>query len=132
MTAAGAHALRIFLVEDDPDTREYFTMLLEDEGYAVRSASNFDDALRGLADEDTDVLVSDIGLPDRSGWLLPGAITAEGIAMPLLTIAVSGYGASEDRSKSLAAGFGHHLLKPFRPEDLLRLLERAAAERDLH
>ncbi|MEO8337826.1 MAG: ATP-binding protein, partial [bacterium] len=61
---------RILLVEDHTDSREFMQALLESDGHIVRSVRNVEEA-RGLLDDDTfglDVLVTDIGLPDGSGW----------------------------------------------------------------
>ena len=68
---------RILLVEDHIDSREFMTALLELEGHAVTSAANVNEALAKLESEqgaEFDVLVTDIGLPDASGWdLIPKA-----------------------------------------------------------
>ena len=70
-------ARRILLVEDHIDSREFMTALLELEGHTVTSAANVNEALAKLESEkgaEFDVLVTDIGLPDASGWdLIPKA-----------------------------------------------------------
>jgi PAS domain S-box-containing protein len=61
---------RILLVEDHTDSREFMQALLESDGHIVRSVRNLDEA-RELLEDDSfalDVLVTDIGLPDGSGW----------------------------------------------------------------
>ena len=68
---------RILLVEDHQDSREFMTALLETEGHTVISASNVKEAIETLQSErgaSIEVLVTDIGLPDASGWdLIPQA-----------------------------------------------------------
>lgn len=68
---------RVLLVEDHTDSREFMTALLELEGHSVTSVSNVKEALEKLesaAGADFEVLVTDIGLPDASGWdLIPKA-----------------------------------------------------------
>ena len=68
---------RVLLVEDHTDSREFMTALLELEGHSVTSVSNVKEALEKLesaAGADFEVLVTDIGLPDASGWdLIPRA-----------------------------------------------------------
>ena len=74
-----------------------------------------------------DVLISDIGLPDGSGWeLLPQAQARSN--RPIFAIAMSGFGLSADHERSRQAGFRHHLLKPFRPDELNGMLQEAALE----
>jgi len=68
---------RVLLVEDHTDSREFMTALLELEGHSVTSVSNVKEALEKLEaaeGADFEVLVTDIGLPDASGWdLIPRA-----------------------------------------------------------
>jgi PAS domain S-box-containing protein len=61
---------RILLVEDHTDSREFMQALLESDGHIVRSVRNLDEARELLEDDNfaLDVLVTDIGLPDGSGW----------------------------------------------------------------
>lgn len=81
--------------------------------------------IEALRSTECDVLISDIGLPDGDGWEL--LRTAE-LRQPVFAIAMSGFGMNADRSKSKAAGFRHHLLKPFQPDELEGVLDEAAAE----
>ena len=80
---------------------------------------------RPLPDANCDVLISDIGLPDGNGWEL---MTKLGAERPPYAIAMSGFGMSSDRQRSLNVGYRHHLLKPVEPNQLERLLDEAADE----
>jgi CheY-like chemotaxis protein len=117
--------LRIFIVENHEDTRFLLGLLLEQLGHTVFSATTLTETLEKLPDADCDVLISDIGLPDGNGWELMARL---GDNAPRYAIAMSGFGMTSDRQRSLAAGFRHHLLKPVEPNQLERLLEEAAAE----
>jgi PAS domain S-box-containing protein len=68
---------RVLLVEDHQDSREFMTALLETDGHIVISAANVQEALHKLQSSEgaaIEVLVTDIGLPDASGWdLIPQA-----------------------------------------------------------
>ncbi len=120
-------ALRIFVVENHPDTLLYLQMYLECIGHTVASARTIEDALAGMTGAEYDVLISDIGLPDGSGWeLLPRAQAR--LDRPIFAIAMSGFGLSADHERSRQAGFRYHLLKPFRPEELNGMLQEAALE----
>lgn len=122
-------SMNIFLVENHDDTLNYLGRYLEQNGHQVRSAREMESALTALQEKPADVLICDIGLPDGSGWELMEKVTTYD-KVPF-GIAMSGYGARSDQEKSLAAGFRHHLVKPFLPEDLDALLQEAAKERQL-
>jgi len=114
--------LRILLVENHEDTLKYLTRYLEKQGHEVCAARDMASAIKALSSSKFDVLISDIGLPDGDGWQLIREIETKPFG-----IAMSGFGTRSDREKSLAAGFRHHLAKPFLPEDLDALLADAAA-----
>jgi CheY-like chemotaxis protein len=115
--------LRIFVVENHPDTLKYLAMYLEQMGHTVESATNMEDALKRLPAAKCDVLISDVGLPDGDGWELMRRLE---LPAPIFAIAMSGFGMSADRVRSKAVGYREHLLKPMNPDDLDVLLEEAA------
>jgi CheY-like chemotaxis protein len=118
--------LQIFLVEDHPGTLMYLRMYLEQLGHSVKSATTLQTALSALPDTKCDLLLCDVTLPDGSGWeLLPRL----GSTCPAFAVAMSGFGMNADKSRSLAAGFRHHLVKPFHPAELDALLAEASQER---
>jgi len=115
--------MRIFIVENHADTLKWLALYLEALGHKVSSARSKHEALAKLPSADAEVIISDIGLPDGDGWeLLREAV----LPRPVLAIAMSGFGTNADRTKSFAAGYHHHLLKPFRPGELESILEEAA------
>ncbi|HYR58831.1 MAG TPA: ATP-binding protein [Chthoniobacteraceae bacterium] len=107
--------LRILLVDDHADTRIALERLLRRRGYQVESAHDVHSALELAARLPFDLLVSDIGLPDESGFEL---IRKLQLAHPIKGIAVSGFGMEGDLQKSRAAGFSEHLLKPVNFQEL--------------
>src|SRR4051812_1913837 len=120
-----ARPLRIFIVENHEDTRFLLALLLEQLGHTVGSAATMADALATLPALQCDVLISDIGLPDGNGWELMARL---GEHRPRYAIAMSGFGQTSDRQRSLALGYRHHLLKPVEPNQLESLLDEAARE----
>ena len=98
---------RVLLVDDHADTRETIRKLLTRTGYDVTVAGSLETALQKAGEASYDILLSDIGLPDGSGWDLMAAVRGR---MP--GIAFSGYGMEEDVRKSHEAGFSAHLTKP--------------------
>jgi len=117
--------LRIFVVENHKDTLLWLSRYLEMMGHTVVSARTMRGALEGLPKAGCDVLISDIGLPDGDGWELLRSVS---LPRPVYAIAMSGFGMMADRAKSTAAGYRHHILKPFDPSTLDAILEEAARE----
>jgi signal transduction histidine kinase/HAMP domain-containing protein len=118
--AAAAHP-RILLVDDHLDTVRPMQLFLEASGYLVRAAGSVEAALQAAAQEEFDLLVSDIGLPDGSGEELVRRLRAKGHNLP--GVALSGRGMQEDIERSLAAGFQVHLTKPVSPQQLQITIE---------
>jgi signal transduction histidine kinase/ActR/RegA family two-component response regulator len=124
---AAGKRLRVLVVEDHRDTAEMMTRLLELEGHEVRTAANVAAALQAVDREGPfDLLVSDLGLPDRSGLDLMRDLRTRGNG--LAGIALSGYGQEIDIEQSRAAGFAAHLVKPADPRVLLDHIERIARQ----
>jgi CheY-like chemotaxis protein len=117
--------LRIFVVENDPDTLKYLIRRLERLGHSVQHAESMAAALAALPTSGCEVLLSDIGLPDGDGWELMRSVR---FTSPVFAIAMSGYGMAADLENSRSAGFRHHLVKPFSRQALDALLAEAASE----
>jgi CheY-like chemotaxis protein len=120
-----SRALRIFLVEDHSDSLDLLRIYLEHSGHIVLFASSKAEALSGIPNANCDVLLSNIGLPDGSGWDL---IREVGKSRPAYAIALSGFGMEADCERSAEAGFRHHLVKPVSVAKLTALLDQALAE----
>lgn len=120
--------LRLFVVENHGDTLAFYRLYLRESGHTVAEARTMQDALARLPEAPYDVLISDLGLPDGSGWELLDQLRARQLSLPRFAIAVSGYGTSSDAAKSRAAGYRYHLVKPFEVEALDALLREAQRE----
>jgi CheY-like chemotaxis protein len=112
----------VLLVEDDSDTARLLSRLLGQSGYQVKTAGTVASALQLAASEPFDVVVSDIGLPDGTGYELMEQIRER---HGIHGIALSGYGMEEDVRRGREAGFVDHLVKPVRLEHLESALWRA-------
>jgi signal transduction histidine kinase/CheY-like chemotaxis protein len=111
--AEGAQATRperrVLVVDDHFDTCTGMKMMLERRGYRVTLAHTADQAVERTRHEEFDLVISDIGLPDRSGYeLMQELSTTKG----LRGIALSGFGMENDVNRARAAGFSEHLTKP--------------------
>ncbi len=122
MANAVPHRLKIFIVENHPDTLAIITLYLKQIGHQVQSAHDMRSALAALPQADPDVFISDIGLPDGSGFEL---LSHAHLSPRVYTVAMSGFGMSADHVKSKEAGYRQFLLKPFNPAQLDEILDEA-------
>jgi signal transduction histidine kinase len=109
--------LEILLVEDHCDTARVLKRLLNGSGHHVRTADTVRSALAAAAAERVDLVVSDLGLPDGTGFELMQQLMQQ---HALKGIALSGFGTDQDVARSREAGFAYHLTKPI---DFRRLEE---------
>jgi CheY-like chemotaxis protein len=124
---AAAQRRRILVVDDHQDTLRSMRLLLRRLGYEVLAAENMTDALRIAEEEEFDILLSDIGLPDGSGLELVKRIQ-ETRKVPAL--ALSGFGMEEDLQRSRDAGFSDHLTKPVSLDRLQSAIAELEAQDD--
>lgn len=117
----------ILVVDDHRDTLRSMKLLLTRLGYQVLAAENMTDALRIADEEEFDILLSDIGLPDGSGLELVKRIR-ETRNVPAL--ALSGFGMDEDLQRSRDAGFSDHLTKPVSLDRLQSAIAELEAQAD--
>lgn len=112
----------ILLVEDHYDTRRAFAAVLESWGHRVASTGSVAGGLEYLAEKPVDVIVSDIGLPDRNGYefIAEARRSRPGVA----AIAVSAYFTAADQERGHEAGFDMYFAKPVDLLALQRVLER--------
>jgi len=119
-SSAAASRTRILVVEDHDETREVLANLLRHIGHEVVAAGSAGDALKAMGATKVDILVSDIGLPDGSGYAL---LAQARQAQPALrAIALTGFTTSQDAKFSREAGFDFHLTKPLDFHELRTLL----------
>lgn len=125
--------MRILLVEDDPNTVLYLQRGLCRNGFAV-DATGAGDAALGLAlAHDYDLVILDVMLPVRNGWLVLRDLRNADRQMPVLFLTARD--AVVDRVKGLELGADDYLVKPFAFSELLArvqtLLRRSNSQRDV-
>ncbi len=118
-------SLRLLLVEDNEPTLDVMTTLLELAGHDVKPAPDVRTARRLAESHEFDLVVSDLGLPDGTGFELMSELRDR---YGLKGIAVSGFGMEEDLRRSSECGFLEHLVKPVDIDKLKAALARAAQE----
>jgi len=119
-------SLRVLVVDDERDTVLMLSTLLRNEGHETRGAGSAADVWRLIDAFDPDVVLLDIGLPDRSGYEVAQELRKRfGEQRPKL-IAVTAWNKSSDRILAQIAGFDHHVGKPYDPNTLLALVASLA------
>lgn len=108
----------ILYVDDDPDAREIVAAVLGRCGARLTAAASVDAALELLQTVTPDVLVGDIGMPDRDGYDLIHAVRAIPRLQHVPAIALTAYAGPEYRDAALTAGYNLHLCKPVDPNTL--------------
>ena len=119
-----ARSHRILLVEDHGDTREALSKLLTLLGHSVYPAGDADAALGIAAIVKLDLVISDVGLPGKSGLSLMAELKRQ---YGLKGIAMTGYGSDADVEACSVAGFSQHLLKPVDMAILAQSIEKLFA-----
>jgi PAS domain S-box-containing protein len=113
--------LRLLVVDDNVDAADSLAMLLEVDGHDAAVAYSPRVALEMAAQAPYDAMLLDIGMPEIDGYTLAGQLRAAGVTAAL--VAVTGYGQEQDKTRSRAAGFADHLVKPIDREALVRVME---------
>ena len=115
--------LKILLVEDEADSREVFTLTLEQHGAEVTAVESVKQALAIYEREQVDVLISDLAMPDEDGYSLINTIrNGEDEKSQIMAIALTAYASEEDKQRALAAGFNLHISKPVQFDNLVESL----------
>jgi CheY-like chemotaxis protein len=119
--------VHILVVEDHANTLRVLELFLHALGHRTDLARNVQEALAlaAGAEEQFDLLLSDLQLPDGDGWKLLWRLRKAG-RKPQRAIALSGWGSEEDVAESQRAGYQAHLVKPLKPEILKAALAEAA------
>jgi PAS domain S-box-containing protein len=115
--------LRVLLVEDHAETALLLKAILENSGHRVAVAGDVTSAIGHADSAPFDIVVSDIGLPDGTGYDLMRRLR-ERHRIP--GVALSGYGMDEDLQQSREAGFADHIIKPVDAHQLELVMYRVA------
>ena len=111
----------IFLADDDADSLDLLSYLIDKEGATVRSATSYE-ALEILLTCTPDVLLLGLALPEVDGFELLARIRGITRLHRVPAVAVTAHAYARDRARCLEAGFAEHVPKPYEPERVLRLI----------
>jgi PAS domain S-box-containing protein len=115
-------SLRIVVADDNPDTVESLTLLLELAGHNVHKAFDGEAALSAVEHVLPQVALIDIGMPKANGYQVARRIREQAWGRGVYLVAVTGWGQQADKHRALEAGFDEHLVKPVPPDTLNQLL----------
>jgi two-component system CheB/CheR fusion protein len=126
--SAALSGIRVLVVEDHDDTREFVAAVLAEYGAEVTTATSARTALAAFERAKPQVLVSDIAMPGEHGYSLIQAVRARPLdeGGRVAALALTAYVRPEDRQQALAAGYDQHLVKPIDPLDLASAVARLA------
>ncbi|MFM9853610.1 MAG: sigma-54-dependent transcriptional regulator [Sphingomonadaceae bacterium] len=118
-------ALDILVVDDETDIRDLVAGVLEDDGYAARTAANSDQALAAIADRRPSLVLLDVWLKGSrlDGLDLLDEIKRRDVSLPVLMI--SGHGNLDTAVMAIRRGATDFIEKPFEAQHLLHLVSRA-------
>lgn len=116
-------APRILVVDDEAVILDVLRDVLEYEGFQVGTASDGESAFRELGHEHYDIVLTDLKMPGVDGLELMQRVRSEHSAVK--TIMMTGFGTVETAVDAMKKGAFDYILKPFKPEDVVRLLRRA-------
>jgi CheY-like chemotaxis protein len=122
-----ARPVNVLVVDDNPDAAESLALVLGRAGHAVRVAGDGLAALDAAREARPDVVLLDLGMPGMNGFEAARRLREDPAARPALLVAVTGWASDDDRRRTQAAGFAHHLTKPADPEQVLALVGEFAA-----
>jgi CheY-like chemotaxis protein len=113
--------IKVLIVDDEQDARELLQSVLTDVAAEVFTADCADAAIALLQTSRPDVIVSDIGMPERDGYQLIRDVRSldlnHGGRTP--AIALTAFARSEDRTRAMLAGYQMHISKPIEPQELV-------------
>jgi CheY-like chemotaxis protein len=118
--AGALKSVLVLIVEDDPDTRELFTLSLGAVGAQVRSVTSAEAALAMLATWRPDIVLCDLHLPGVDGYSLIEHVHADARLRSLPMISISGSHPEIEYERSRLAGFAQHLTKPSKLADIVK------------
>lgn len=114
--------VRVLVVDDETDVREFVTIVLEQCGATVVAVASVAEAIVTVSQLSVDILVSDIGMPYEDGYSLIRQVRTLKQGGQIPAIALTAYARVEDRTRAIAEGFQMHLPKPVEPAELVTVV----------
>jgi CheY-like chemotaxis protein len=126
--AGALNRVNVLVVEDDPDTRELFTLSLGAVGAQVRSVTSAEAALALLSRWRPDIVLCDLHLPGVDGYSLIEHVHGDARWQAIPMISISGSHPEIEIERSRQAGFARHLTKPSKLADIVKAVASVKIE----
>jgi two-component system OmpR family response regulator len=121
-------SLRVLLVDDNVDSTEPLSLLLQTKGHDTRVSADGEEAIALADDFRPDCVVMDLGLPRMDGYEVARRLRQRPYGAGLVLVALTGWAGQDVRSKAAEAGFDYHLVKPVNWEELERIVESGSRQ----
>ncbi len=128
--AVPLEALRVLLIDDDPDGSEVAARVLSNAGADVHVQGTAAGGLAWLREHPCDIVASDVAMPEHDGYWLIRKLRKEH-GRRIGAVALTALASREDRDRLLAAGFDTYVSKPFEPRKLLEAVGTVARQTEL-
>ncbi len=124
--------LHILIVDDETDALDLITVELVQHGATVKAVTNAEDALAALEQENFDLLISDIGMPQKDGYELIREVrrNEQGKGKRMPAVALTAYARVQDRMQAIMTGFSTHVAKPVEANELIMVVASLARRLD--
>jgi CheY-like chemotaxis protein len=119
-----AHDAIILVAENEENNRKLIEHILQTNGYHFLSATNGLEVLEILDRQPVDVVLLDLSMPLLDGYQTTAQIRQRPDGAHLPIVAVTAYAMSDDRARALESGCTDYLAKPFRPNELIEVVQR--------
>jgi diguanylate cyclase (GGDEF)-like protein len=125
-------AIKILVVDDDPDIRDILKLTLSEENYEVLEAGDGEEALTAIRSKPLDLVLLDYKIPKIDGREVCRSVKSDLLLRHLPIIMVTGKGDINDKVGGIDAGADDYVVKPFEPKELLArirmILRRSACD----
>lgn len=108
---------RILIVDDEPNIRELLSTSLRFAGFGVRAVPNGAKAISAVLEEEPDLIILDVMLPDMNGFGVAKRLRSAGYAAPIIFLTAKDE--TEDKVEGLTVGGDDYVTKPFSLDELI-------------
>src|SRR2546429_9472460 len=129
VTTPGTRQPIILIIENEVSNRILIERVLSTRGYYCLSASNGREALEILDRERVDLILTDLSMPVLDGYRTTQLIRSRPALVNVPIVAVTAYALNDENEASLCIGCNEYLTKPFKPRQLLEVVDRLLPQR---
>ncbi len=120
---------RILIVDDEPNIRDLLTTSLRFAGFAVRAVGNGAQTISAVLEEEPDLIILDVMLPDMNGFSVTKRLRTAGYTAPILFLTAKDD--TEDKITGLTVGGDDYVTKPFSLDEIVARI-KAILRRTMH